>query len=139
MKRTPLKRRTRLRRVSKKVTRVAPEYRSVYEVVDARSGGRCEVNFTLEYILAGKAADLVKPGAKGFDLRCRYRAVDHHHLYKPRRSNHEPDLIVHLCRRHHERCEWPYQKGRLCISLENGVHRFQIRFAADKWAARAGQ
>lgn len=110
-----------MKRRSEKVEAGEAEFRAVYAVVDARSGGRCEVNL------------LPEPGT-----RCRRRAADHHHLYKPRRSNHDPKLIVALCRGHHERCEWPYKRGRLVISLVDGRRVFAIQYAKDKFAFRSG-
>ncbi len=105
-----------MRRVSKKVKAGDSEFRAVYAVVDARSGGRCEVNL------------LQSP-----NTRCTKRATDHHHLYKPRRSNHEPLCIIHVCRDHHDRMEWPYKRGRLTCSFLAGEHRFSLVFAKDKF------
>jgi hypothetical protein len=112
---TPLTR-GRLRRVSKKVRAGEAAFQAVYRQVDARSGGRCEV--------------------REFNIRCLRPARDHHHLYKPRRSHHSPELIVHLCRPHHNACERSYSRGRLVIALVGGQHMYQIVTAADKWAAR---
>ena len=109
-------------RQSQTVQDGAAEFRAVYQVVDARSGGRCEVN-----LLDGASL-----------ARCRRRAADHHHLYRPRRSHHDPLLIVHLCRHHHDRCTWPYKRGRLVITLVGGWYTFAVVFAADKFAVRSG-
>lgn len=106
---------------SDKVKAQETEYQAVYRQVDERSGGRCEFTQIPDY---------------GNLLRCTRHARDHHHLYKPRRSNHDDALIVHLCRFHHERCEWPYKRGRLVVSIVGGKHSFAIRFAADKFEAR---
>jgi hypothetical protein len=109
-------------RVSAKTRHLAPEFRIVYELVDARSEGRCEVN-------------IVGPWAPS--ARCTHRAADHHHVVKPRRSHHDPALIVAMCRIHHDRCEWPYQRGRLVVTpLGDGRFTFALRYAADKFSAR---
>lgn len=111
-----------MQRQSVKVTVAETEYRAVYRVVDRRSDGRCEFSQIPEW---------------GPLLRCTRRARDHHHLFKPRRDHHDAGLIVHLCRFHHDRCEWPYNRGRLVPSaLGGGRFSFAIRFAADKFAAR---
>lgn len=107
-------------RRSEKVKAQEAEYRAVYKVVDQRSEGRCE---------------FYEVAAFGF-VRCTKRAADHHHLYKPRRSAHDHRLIVALCRDHHDRCEWPFKRGRLCISLTGGRFSFSIRYASDKFAVR---
>lgn len=114
-----------MRRQSQKVITAQADFRVAYRVVDARSEGRCECS--------------LMPHVEGWALRfrCHRRASDHHHLYKPRRSHHDPALIVHLCRHHHDRCEWPYKRGRLVVSLVGGRFSFAIRFAADKFSARA--
>ena len=95
MQRTRLRTYAPMRRQSAKVRSQEPDFRAVYAQVNKRSEGRCEV------ILDG--------------VRCPKRATDHHHLVKPRRAaeNHTPERIVHVCRAHHERCEWPFQRGRL--------------------------
>ena len=64
-------------------------------------------------------------------MRCPKRARDHHHLVKPRASNHVPWLVVAMCRDHHDRCDWPYQRGRLCFRY------YASRFAT--LAAAAGE
>jgi hypothetical protein len=112
-----------MKRRSEKVTKAAPDFRAVYTVVDARSEGRCEYNLLPEW----------RPL-----VRCRRRASDHHHLYTPRRSHHDPALIVHLCRHHHDRASWPFKRGRLIVALRNGTHTFTLVFADDKFAARSG-
>lgn len=121
-------------RRSEKVKEGEAEFQAVYAVVDARSGGRCEVDLLL---FAGEDLSFYS-GTPKATFRCRRRATDHHHLYKPRRSNHEAALIVALCRHHHERCEWPYKRGRLVISLVDGRRVFAIQFAKDKFALRSG-
>ena len=110
-------------RRSEKVKAAETAYQAVYRLVDARSDGRCEFSQIPEW---------------GPLLRCTRPARDHHHLYKPRRSHHDSALIVHLCRFHHERCEWPYHRGRLVISLRAGQFVFAFLFAADKFALRSG-
>jgi hypothetical protein len=109
---------TPMRRQSVKVQAEASAFRAVYQAVDERSEGRCEV------VLDGE--------------RCRKRATEHHHLVKPRRSYHVPELIVHMCRTHHERCEWPYQRGRLCykgaiIVPLHPAFCFTVRYHNPKW------
>ena len=111
-----------MKRQSVKVAKAQPDFRAVYKVVDQRSEGRCEANQWDGYPM----------------MRCRRRASDHRHLYKPRRRHHDPALIVRLCRHHHGRCVWPYKRGRLVISLVGGCPVFAIRFAADKFALRSG-
>lgn len=101
---------------SKKLRAEEPEFQAVYAQVDARSEGRCEV------VLDGE--------------RCKRQATEHHHLMKPRRSNHAPWLIVHLCREHHDRTVWPFKRGRLVIHpVERPGSRYAIRFASDKYEA----
>jgi hypothetical protein len=95
-----------------------PAWDAVYDAVDRRSGGWCEV------VLRG--------------LRCRRRAEDHHHTRKPRARYHRPELVIHLCRRHHDQAEAAYARGRLLIE-PGGDGRLVCRVvvAADKFAARA--
>lgn len=114
-----------MKRQSEKVKANAGEFQAVYKIVRVRSGGRCECNLFHD------------PTPPFSGLRCNRQAVDPHHLYKPRRSHHDENYIVHLCRSHHDRCEWPYKRGRLVISpLGGGAFHFAIRYAADKFAAR---
>ena len=106
-----------MRRMSRTRQRQEPDFQAVYRLVDQRSEGRCEVELA---------------------LRCGKRATDHHHLVKPRRSHHQPELIVHMCRAHHERCAWPFKRGRLVWLFPEGgqMREFAIRYASDKFAAR---
>lgn len=95
---------------------VLPRRRACYALVDSRSGGRCEV------VLDG--------------VRCRQRAVDHHHTRKPRSSHDDPDSVMHVCRQDHDRHELtPFCDGRL-VSDPLGGGRFASRIVtkADKWA-----
>jgi hypothetical protein len=94
----------RLPKKSAKVTEGEAAYRRVYDDVDKRSDGFCEVE--LEHL--------------GRLRRCPARATDHHHLVKPRRSHHTPEQIAHVCRPHHDRCTWPYDRGRLVGSVLGG-------------------
>lgn len=119
---SPLRTYPPMPRRSEKAKAEEAAFKAVYGVVDARSEGRCECDFL--------------PSPHDGWTRCRHRAADHHHLYKPRRSHHDPALIVHLCRHHHDRCAWPFKRGRLVIRLLGGRHTFAIQFAADKFAAR---
>ena len=93
----------------------------VYEAVDRRAMGRCEVTFT----------NLAS-------VRCSNPARDHHHTRKPRKTWNHPDYVMAICRACHERVDWPYLRGRLEI-LPLGAGRFAcaIVTAPDKWAARA--
>lgn len=107
-----------MRRQSKKVKKGEPSFRKVYALVDRRSEGRCEVNF---YPAEPR-------------LGCRRQATDHHHVLKPRRSHHNENAIVHLCRAHHDRAEWPYHRGRLVIKiLGSGKFSFAINYTSDKY------
>jgi len=114
---------------SQKVKKQDQEFKAVYEEVRERSEGRCEYTARIELLTP---SDPFRPL-----LRCTHRAVDMHHLYKPRRSHTEKSMLVHLCRHHHERAEYPYKRGRLVISLVGGRHTYRIVFAADKFALRA--
>lgn len=108
-----LKRHVRLNRVSAKVKAGKPEYDAVYRRVDQRSGGRCEVNLHQGY-------------------RCIARAVDHHHCVRPRRLNHRPELIAHVCRRHHNEVSATFQNGRLYIEPRgDGVFACYYRFKPE--------
>ena len=112
-----------MKRRSEKVKDGEAEFQAVYRLVDQRSEGRCEFTQAPEW---------------GPPDRCLRRATDHHHILKPRRSHHDEALIVHLCRVHHDRCEWPYQRGRLIVTAHPmpGRFLFAIRFASGKFAAR---
>jgi hypothetical protein len=90
--------------------------------VNQRSEGRCEFRIPCEGLVA---VDNMP--------RCPKRATDHHHLLKPRRSHHTPDQIVHLCRDHHDRCEWPFKRGRLVITQRGGGRfAFAIRYEKER-------
>lgn len=94
----------------------APGVDPVYAAVDARSEGRCEVDL----------------GA-----RCPKPAQDHHHTRKPRRRFHDPDHVIAICRTHHDRCDFPYARGRLVIrGLGAGVFECAIVTAPDKFTYR---
>lgn len=115
-----------MKRQSDKVAAAEAAYQAVYRIVDQRSGGRCEFWQPVE-------------NENDVPVQCPRRATDHHHIEKPRRSHHTPDLIVHLCRVHHDRCEWPYKRGRLIVTIlgwPDEYFSFAIRFASDKLAAR---
>ena len=86
----------------------------VYARVDRRSDGFCEVT------LGG--------------LRCQRRATDHHHTVKPRRSHHTEDLVMAICRSHHDRVDWPYHRGKLRVrALGQGRFACAIVTAPDKF------
>ncbi len=128
MKRTPMRRTGRLRPQSKKAQQGAEAFKGIYREVDQRSGGRCEYRARIERELSGIAG-------RPFDfLRCRKAATDHHHLFRPRRSNHRKGVIVHLCRGHHDRCGWPFKDGRLMIDPVDDGFRFRIVWAESKFA-----
>lgn len=79
----------------------------IRSAVFLRSKGWCEV---------GDCPDRQgRPMPIEFRYSCA-KATDMHHLIKRPRL-HEPWAIVHLCRRHHEMCEGPYNKGRLVFVL----------------------
>lgn len=112
---------TSMRKVSKKREEGKRDFDAVYRQVDSRSDGQCE--FQLPYVASGLPRF----------LRCRDRAMDHHHCIKPRASHHDANLIVHLCRGHHDRCDWPYLRGRLVVTpLGQGRFDFSIRFSAHQ-------
>lgn len=110
-----------MKRRSLKVRKAEPDFRKVYAQVDRRSDGRCEV------VVGGS--------------RCTRRATEHHHLVRPRRQHHQPDLILHVCRAMHERMSYPYKRGRLVWMFPEGGgrHEFLLCYAANKWAARQPQ
>ena len=126
MKRTALQRRGRSRKARRPLAQVSPRHARpkaaddpVYLDVDRRSGGWCE-------------ADEGGP---------RHRATEHHHLFKPRRSNHAAPRILHLCARHHAECSRAYHLGRRVhawFDTELGRWRTTVVTAADKFAARRG-
>jgi len=116
---------TRIKSVSRKVTKGRTAFRAVYDAVDARSGKRCEV--------------VLRVGEYTW-LPCWKPAPDRHHTKKPRRSFHDPRWIVALCRRHHEMCDAPYAKGRLLIHPNgDGTFRCDIVTAPSKFAYREAQ
>lgn len=121
-----------MRRRSAKLLESANEWLSVYRLVDHRSDGQCEY-WDRAY---------VRPGSVGLEafvpaVRCPRQARQHHHVTKPRRAHHDVDHVIHLCIPHHERCEWPYKRGRLVVVPQGGgVFRFQILYAPDKFALR---
>ncbi len=115
-----------MRRRSLKVQQADPGFQAVYRLVDQRSEGRCEF---LE------ARDPAEWGPAAM-IRCPRAASDHHPVGKPRRRHHTAELIVHLCRAHHDRCEWPYHRGRLAVTAKgDGVFTFALHFLSAKRAA----
>ena len=114
-----------MRRRSAKTQEGEADWLFVYRLVDLRSGGQCE------FLTEGRP-DLPS-------VRCTRSARQHHHTVKPRRHHHDADHVVHLCIPHHERCEWPYKRGRLVVEPEGfGRFRFRLLFGPDKFAAREG-
>lgn len=108
MKRGAPIRRTRMNRISKK-RRASGQYTkadTVYQAVDRRSRGRCEV------VLEG--------------FRCARHATDHHHTKKPRTKWHAPEWVIHVCRRMHEQVELPAAQGKLLIE-PRGDGTFECR------------
>lgn len=99
-----------------KPSRPDAAFQKVYAQVDQRSEGRCEV------VLDGE--------------QCKKAAVEHHHTIKPRASHHAPELVIHICRGHHDRCEWPYKRGRLVIVAHGGAFFCGIVTAPDKFTYR---
>lgn len=138
MRRARLRTYAPMKKVSEKVRQGEREFSAVYREVDQRSEGRCEFWLPLEYAALTSGESLAADPI--VRLRCRKRATDHHHLVKPRRSagHHTSSLIVHLCREHHDRCEWPFARGRLLITAAEGrgEFTFAIRYASDKFTAR---
>lgn len=125
----------RLKPVSTKVRREKKAHDAVYDAVDARSGMRCEIVNVPRHVVVtyNDTADVW--------YRCGQPAVEHHHLFKPRRSHHTPDAIVHICRACHRLVDAPYRDGRLVYkgSIVTGAARtfhFAIVRAASKFAAR---
>ena len=95
MKRTPLKRRKRLNPVSKKTRTVRwPALKTLRARVIARACCNCE------------ACHACIVGAK----------LEVHHVIKRSQGGPDtPDNCIALCRRCHDRTDWPWTKGRLCI------------------------
>lgn len=114
MKRSPLRRTTRVRAVSTRMRATLPAKRAMRAGVSARAKGRCEVC-----------------GAAG--------PLEVHHVVK--RSAGGQDTIqngIALCIPCHARTDWPYAKGRLVFRVAlHGLPLGQVKFAPDKWAARA--
>lgn len=116
--RASLRRVSAKRRRSKLGTKADP----VYQAVDRRSQGRCEV--VLVELLG----------------RCYRLGEEHHHTKKPRASseNHVPERIIHVCKIHHRMASREYRDGRLEMEPNgNGTFHCRVAIAPDKWAARA--
>lgn len=117
MKRSPMKRGTRLSPVSKKTrTERWPVLKALRAHVLARSGGRCE-----------------------------YLDGIHHHgpldcdhvVNRSQKRDDDPSNAVFLCRAHHDAKVRPFSMGRLIITaLGQERFRFEVVFAEDKWALR---
>lgn len=98
------------------IERLDPE---VYRIVDRRSEGFCEV-----------ALD---------GVRCRKVGVDHHHTVKPRSTHHSPELVMKICREHHNRVDWPYKRGRLVTRANrDGTFACAIVTSPDKFTYQRG-
>ncbi len=92
-------------------------FSSAFEAVALRADGRCEV------VLDG--------------VRCRRRPVDQHHTRKPRRSFDTAEYRIAVCRTCHERCDFPFSRGRLQIATNgDGTFRCAIVTAPDKFTYR---
>lgn len=119
--------RSRIRSISKKRRAGQAEWDEVYRLVDARSGGFCEVALWFRRQTDGYY----------YESRCTKKADDHHHTIKPRSSNHSPVTVIHICRNHHRMAENPFSAGRL-LTLPLGTGRFHCRIvtAASKEEAR---
>ena len=120
MRRTPLRRGSRLRSVSRKTQEVrGPALRALRAHVRARAKGRCE-------FVAGKRGRHFGP-------------LDCHHVVK--RSHGGKDVatnLVALCRFHHKMTDSSFSKGRLVIvHLGFETFRFEVVTVRDKWAHRA--
>lgn len=128
MKRSPMRRYAPVAKLSAKAVREHWKVLAVYAEVDRRSEGRCEWTDNTHPMLSQDSPVAV---------RCGWRATDHHHTQKPRRSHHTAALVIHLCRSHHERCDWPYARGRASIvPLGDGRFVCGILNAPTKFAAR---
>ena len=126
VKRSPMRRYAPLPRRSVTTIKATSDFRAVYAEVDRRSEGRCEWE--------DHEHPSLSPGP-AFAVRCGWRATDHHHTQKPRRSRHTAALIIHLCRHHHARCDWPYARGRASIvAMMDGRFSCMILTSADKFA-----
>ena len=108
-----------------------------------------------------RAYDKLRPSILDRDrYRCRacgalpiWSGLEVHHVAKRSQAKTlrlHPDNLVTLCgpttatESHpervgcHERTDWPYDKGRLVVTpLGGGDFRFELVWAASKWAARA--
>lgn len=123
---------------SQKVEAGEAAFKAVYAEVDARSEGRCEVWEPAKVLSWTTGLPEVA------HIRCRRRAVEHHHLYKPRRANHDASKVIHACRDCHDRMEWPYRRGRLSyMGTARGTDPmltflFSIRYAKPALGDRVG-
>lgn len=118
---------------SQKVEAGEAAFKAVYALVDRRSEGRCEV------WEPAKVLNLTTGLPEVLHVRCKRRAVEHHHLFKPRRANHDESKVVHVCRDCHDRMEWPYKRGRLCYVGNFGAEfAFAIRYDKPALGDRLG-
>lgn len=113
MKRSPLKRQTRLRRVSKKTRTIRwPRLKALREHVLVRAKHRCE------FCGSGGRLDI------------------HHVVRRSAKRDDSPDNAVALDRVCHRLTEAPYETGRLVITpLGNESFNMRIIRATDKWQA----
>ena len=110
--------------MSRKVRAERRWFEAVYAMVDARSEGWCEIREPHD-------------GMRGWPVR--HAAEDHHHLFKPRRSFHQPRNILHICRAAHEEFDKPYALGRRVVTgwdAARGIYRTEVITAVNKWVAR---
>jgi len=117
---TPLKSRKRVNPVSRKTREGRwPVLKALRAHVLARSHGRCEYTAGMDH---------------SGPLDC------DHVVNRSQKRDDDPSNAVLLCRHHHDAKVRPFSKGRLIIeALGRERFRFVTVFAADKWAARAGQ
>ena len=100
-----LKAMSKRRRASQKFTKSDP----VYQAVDRRSGGRCEVVLVVNDGFTWRA-------------RCPERQRDHHHCLKPRETFNDVRYVIGVCRACHDLAE----AERLAI-VANGDGTFTCR------------
>ena len=105
------------RQSEKKSAEVARDV-TVHRWVRMRSGGSCEVTLNYE--------------------RCRKLARDQHHVQKASQGGlTTAENLIDICRDHHDRTDWPWNRGRLVI-VAHGDETFTsaVRYAPDKFQAR---
>lgn len=115
MKRTPLKRRTRLRRVSKKTRTVRwPRLKALRERLFRWQTG-CQA------IGLGD---------------CRGPHDAHHIIKRSQGGQDRLDNLIRLCRHHHNMTDWPYAKGRLLVDRVGPWLHLRRATEPDTWIGR---